>query len=288
MTTPRMYKDIPVPFFFREETADAFRVMAIRENDVFLSSLTKGGTTWVSKILYLLLHGINDEGQDAVAARVEAGGSWPIGSQGQVYPEALPLQRLQPPYPTEGAEAMRFKAFGPDGFEDLINQSEPRLFSTHLFGNFLPEQLLTQDGGKGRLVIVLRNLKDVMASLHFFRGEPKDGWLGNEFGPGSFHRFIADPCPNAYGSNFLWIKEMDKLFQQLRPSGRVIVLYYEALIRALPSEIDRLADFLGIRLTPAKKRVVINGVSFEAMLTGTGASKISQKVTLRKVRYYFD
>ena len=45
-----------------------------------------------------------------------------------------------------------------------------------------PAQALLKEGGKGRLVIVLRNLKDVLTSLHFFRGEAKDGWHGNEHG----------------------------------------------------------------------------------------------------------
>ena len=64
----------------------------------------------------------------------------------------------------------------------------------------LPAEL-ARAGGSGRLVIVLRNLKDVLTALHFSGGEPKDGWLGNEHGPGSLARFI---CPNAYGSAFEW------------------------------------------------------------------------------------
>lgn len=36
--------------------------------------------------------------------------------------------------------------------------------------------------GTGRLIVCLRNPKDVLTSLHFFRGEAKDGWRGNEHG----------------------------------------------------------------------------------------------------------
>jgi len=73
----------------------------------------------------------------------------------------------------------------------------------------LPKSLIT-NGGKGKLIVVLRNLKDIITSLHFFRGEAKDGWMGNEHGPGSFNRFLASEeggeCPNAYGSSIEWIK----------------------------------------------------------------------------------
>lgn len=77
---------------------------------------------------------------------------------------------------------------------------------------FLPEQLKQ----KGRFVYVTRNPKaaphtltstqpgtcgtsrvlsvitgqDCLNSLHYFRGEAKDGWSGNEHGPGSMPRFL--------------------------------------------------------------------------------------------------
>ena len=39
-----------------------------------------------------------------------------------------------------------------------------------------------EPAGTGRLIVCLRNPKDVLTSLHFFRGEAKDGWRGNEHG----------------------------------------------------------------------------------------------------------
>ena len=60
-------------------------------------------------------------------------------------------------------------------------------------------------------MLVLRNVKDILASLHFFNGEAKDGWHGNEHGPGSLARYIAADCPNAYGSAFDVIVAFDKL-----------------------------------------------------------------------------
>ena len=36
---------------------------------------------------------------------------------------------------------------------------------------------------KGHLIVVVRNLKDELVSLHYFRGVPEDGWYGNEQGP---------------------------------------------------------------------------------------------------------
>ena len=116
-------------------------------------------------------------------------------------------------------------------------QPAPRLFSTHLFGDMLPAKLLAPDG-TGRLVLVLRNLKDVLVSLHFFNGEAKDGWLGNEHGPGSLARFLHDDCPNAYGSAFQVVKAMDALAARLQDLD--IIRLEAGIERREPAQWDEL------------------------------------------------
>jgi len=64
----------------------------------------------------------------------------------------------------------------------LLAQPTPRLFSTHLYGDWLPDRLTDPNHGTGKLIFVVRNTKDMLASLHFFRGEATDGWYGNEHG----------------------------------------------------------------------------------------------------------
>jgi len=259
---------MPVPFFFQEQTAEAFVQMEMRENDVIMSSLAKGGTTWVHKILHCLLHGVD-----------EAGNKLPpvgIGATSQVYPDALVMERGAPcnPKTPPQADKMRKQFFGEWGFQDdMLGQPAPRLISTHLYGDNLPAGLVAPDG-KGRLVIVLRNLKDTLASLHFFRGEPKDGWLGNEHGPGSLARFLDPDCPNAYGSCFDLVMASGATAEALAASGRVLVVYYEDLIRHLPSQVERLAAFLQVPCPAAKRDAVVETVSFSAMKQQGGLANV--------------
>ena len=206
MPTGRRHKNVPVPFFFQPDTADTFATLEPVADDVFLASMPKGGTTWTHKIIHLLLHGLDDDGQPVP----EAASS--IGAKGQVYPEALPLEPVTGEAEPGSPEAMRRGFMGTWHYNDLLTQTAPRLFSTHLFGKMLPSGLLAPTGS-GKLVVVLRNVKDVLSSLHFFRGEAKDGWLGNEHGPGSLERFLHPDCPNAYGSVFTWMNEMDAVVQ---------------------------------------------------------------------------
>lgn len=247
-----------VPPFFHAESAEAFHMLETEPTDVVLSSLVKGGTTWCHTLLWSLLHRFDETGSS-----IEGG----VGGMGQVYPDALPLVRPTQP-PIDPAEAFRRNVFGDGCFDDLCRQKPPRLFSTHLAGEMLPARLVAPDG-HGRLIIMLRNLKDVLVSTHFFRGEPKDGWLGNEHGAGSLSRFLDVHCPNAYGSCFDWVKVMDRIHRTLKPTGRVHVIYFEHLKLEPQAEISKLADFLGIHLTAQKLNAVVGSISFDAMRRGS-------------------
>jgi putative glutathione S-transferase len=293
----RKYKGISVPFFFQDESADAFRSMSMKSDDIILSSLAKGGTTWVHKILHSLLHVYDDAGNIIPGSDdSDSSTSSRINASGQVYPDALPLNRTQQKRLLEEDDfTAKFskKHFGDFTLDDLFAQPSPRLFSTHAFGKeMLPAELLGTDEkeGKGRLIIVLRNLKDVMCSLHFFNGEAKDGWLGNEHGPGSFHRFIADDCPNAYGSCFDWTAGQDQVVSYLQEQAaksklyskqRVLVIYFEAMKADLPAQMDRINTFLDLpALTPAKRMAIAEACGFKAMKGGT-AGKLTN-VIMRK------
>ena len=51
-------------------------------------------------------------------------------------------------------------------------------------------------------------------------------------------------------------------------------VYYEDLVRCLPAQVDRLASFLGLLLTPAKRAAVLRGVSFDTMKSGGGMASM--------------
>jgi len=262
-----------------------------------LSYFFNSSTTWVHKILHSLLHVYDDDGNVIPGSNDEKS----IGAGGQVYPDALPLNRQEMAKSLEKDDAstkMVKQTFGNFTFEELCQQPTPRLISTHLFGmDLLPKELLgseesketnDKDDGMGRLIIVLRNLKDALCSLHFFYGEAKDGWLGNSLGPGSFNRFVSDECPNAFGSSFDWISEQQKVINFLQNKvaanagkNRVLVVYYEAMKANLPAQIDRINSFLDLKpLTTQKKMSVAQACGFNAMKTGS-AGKMAN-IIMRK------
>jgi hypothetical protein len=177
--------------------------------------------------------------------------------------------------------------------DDLINQPSPRLFSSHIFGKeLLPKQLFdgwTDDDdtavssvsnghdnrkqgnkGKGRLIVVVRNLKDSLVSLHHFMGVPKDGWLGNEHGPGSFSRWLDDDSPNAYGNAFQWVKKSAEAVDAIGDK-RALVIHYEALKTNFDVELKRINKFLGLEeLTETKALAIRQECSADNMKSKDG------------------
>ncbi|KAL3778182.1 hypothetical protein ACHAW5_004029 [Stephanodiscus triporus] len=194
------------------------------------------------------------------------------GRLGQTYPESTYPTRIEKANDEygiydrvpNGADVVD-KMFGDYVWEDLVGMPRPRLFVSHLFGRaYLPSMLFDDDDdagdaddgggggsrtrrrGKGRLIVLLRNLKDTMISLHNFRGTPLDGMHGNEHGPGSFRRFVdVGACPNSYGSAFRWIAESANALDEIGPD-RSLVVYYEDLVLDFRGEVRRICDFLGL------------------------------------------
>jgi glutathionyl-hydroquinone reductase len=293
-SVPKLVRDgVAMPMWFRDDTVQLYRDLDLRDDDIILSSGVKMGTTWVTKILNSLLYDFDDDGKTTSAYMDD---SFP-NRLGQTYPDALfPSREVEKhEMATKDEEFVkRMKMlktnFGDFVFDDLLNQPSPRLFSSHLSGkNLLPKKLFDgwKDGGdngdtngdnggainkgKGRLIVVIRNLKDTLVSLHHFRGVPKDGWYGNEHGPGSFARAIdLENCPNAFGNSFLWVKRSAEAVDAIGPE-RALVLQYEELKLDFDTQLERINDFLGLpKLTEAKAMAVAMECAAKSMKEKTG------------------
>jgi len=259
------------------------------------------GTTWLTNLLVSLLYEYDDDGNlipEAVANR----GKIP-GRLGQTYPEGMYATREEKERDELGIYARVPEGgkkcdavFGDFVWEDLLKMPRPRMFVTHLFGRkYLPRGLFDEDNndvgisgtvagntkrkGKGRLIVMVRNLKDSMCSLHNFRGTPMDGWLGNEHGPGLFRRWLMlDDCPNSMGSAFYWVRENCLAVENIGIE-RALVVHYEGLILNFGAQLKRINAFLGLPdLTEAKLHAIAKACSFKSMET----SQLRTRANCRK------
>jgi len=263
-------------------------------------------TTWVTKILNSLLHDFDEDGNISEGYMDE---KLP-NRMGQTYPEAMPPTReIERQEMEEGKGEMREKtkkAFGNFTMDELISQPSPRLFSSHLFGEkLLPKKLFDVSGdekgkrlvvdsdnirnGRGRLIVVVRNLKDTLVSLHHFRGVPKDGWYGNEHGPGSFQRWVdLENCGNSFGNAFDWVKMSADAIDAVGPE-RSLVIYYESLKLNFDAQLQRINDFLGLpKLSDAKARAVCKACSADSMKTRGRFKQMIRKGVIGDHSNYLD
>ena len=284
--TKKTEGDTPVPWWFNPSTAKLFhKHLSVEEDDIIVSSGVKMGTTWLTNLLACLLYEYDDYG-NLIPQEVENRHKIP-GRMGQTYPDALYPNREEQDKDRyniykrmpEGSTTLA-RLFGGYVYEDVLNQPRPRMIVTHMFGQrYLPKGLFDECDhkgnsssnakrrmGKGRLIVVARNLKDTLVSLHNFRGTAMDGWFGNEHGPGSYNRsLMLEDCPNALGSSFYWVRENAKAVKSIG-SERALVVYYESLILNFDAQLQRINTFLGLpTLTKAKANAVKKACSFESM-----------------------
>jgi hypothetical protein len=242
------YRGVTVPARFNPHAARAFATLEMRPNDVILATHPRCGTTWVHKVIHSLLH----------VDVIDASGRLAIGTGGantfgQAYPEFLPAKSLF------DAQGMWMKLLEPPS-------GASRLFTTHSRAEWLPAHLQKT----GKLVLVLRNPKDVLVSSHHFTVSRYDGCglSDAEQMAASCEAFLAEGAANElpYGSYMEHLRAMGALCASPAMSGRVHLVYYERMHEDPLAEIGRLADFLGVRsLTMEQLHAVCSATSFERM-----------------------
>eukprot|EP00416_Gambierdiscus_australes_P018159 CAMPEP_0171072698 /NCGR_PEP_ID=MMETSP0766_2-20121228/11023_1 /TAXON_ID=439317 /ORGANISM="Gambierdiscus australes, Strain CAWD 149" /LENGTH=350 /DNA_ID=CAMNT_0011529307 /DNA_START=38 /DNA_END=1090 /DNA_ORIENTATION=- len=241
------------------DSAIAFRDMEVLDDDVLVCSYPKAGTSWIHSIVTALLR-TDADGQPLPVLDNET------GAQGQLYPDAVPLERPR--------RARRQYGFA--SFRALREQPVPRLFSTHMREGMLPAGL----SERGKLVYMMRNPKDTLTSLHFFLKKvagvsanklakvlAEEDWFGSgDNETGSYNRFNVWPEERSSwwcGSYYAHVLAMDALVRSLGKRARV--MYYERLHENLPGEIRGLGDFLGVPMSDAKVKAVMERTSSAAM-----------------------
>merc|ERR1711933_199238 len=100
----------------------------------------------------------------------------------------------------------------------------------------------------------------------------KDGWTGNDHGPGSLERYLTGV--NAYGSFFDHVGDMSA-FIKGPCAGRAIVVYYEELKTNFVDVVHRLADFLAVPLPDAKLQSLCKMTAFESMQSGSSGKGVA-------------
>jgi len=206
---------------------------APRPGDIFVCTPPKCGTTWTQTIVASLL--------------------WPDG------PAPGPVLEISP--------WIEFEAFPVEVvLARLEEQTHRRFIKTHTPADGIPFF------ADARYIFVGRDGRDAFMSLcnHLerFKDEvreglnlraaadgvpPMPGWDGDVHG--FFARWLAEP----------WLLEHVASFWARREDPRVLLVHFNDLKADLAGEMQRIADFLGVRVPPARWPAVVERCTFEAM-----------------------
>ncbi|KAH8293532.1 hypothetical protein KR054_001367 [Drosophila jambulina] len=217
------------------ELGESIRSLPVFEDDVWMVSYPRTGSTWAQEMVWLLGHKL-----DYVAAE-------------QDLRLRSPLIELSALFSTDHHEAVA-QTFG--NTVDLVrNLPRPRFARSHLSWQLLPEEFETV---KPRIVYTARNPKDLCVSyyhycklLHGINGDFEqfvDLFLEGHTPMGSYWKHVLPFWKRSQGENVLFIK-------------------YEDMIKDLPRVVRRCARFLGVEnlLTAASQQQLCEHLTFDKM-----------------------
>jgi len=203
---------------------DTIRQLEVREDDIFILSYPKCGTTLTLQLAWLVSH--QADVQTAASSR---------GSR-CAFLEAPAIIGMSD-----------WEAY----YTDMDSVPSPRVFNSHLRLDMLPRDML-----RGKVVVVVRDVKDCVVSYyhhnrllkcHNYKGDFNKFRSLFQFGLlpyGSYSQMLGNLC-------------------QIRTHPNVKMLRYEDLVTDTMGNIRDMATFLGYSLTKEQEEMVAEFVQFD-------------------------
>ncbi|XP_077999212.1 sulfotransferase 1B1-like [Glandiceps talaboti] len=267
------------PGYVRQDVTDAVRNFECRDDDVFIVTYPKSGTTWAIEIVSLILNNADTEYNVSMAqmARVPILELWMDFVQ-RAKTFVLPFIRFTDWFiPKSILYYLQIwpkeaEVLASDGIECLNTRPSPRVVKSHLPYRFFPKQAMTK---KSRIVYVARNPKDTLVSYYYFH---INNWYHGFYDkPWSEFYKMAMKKQLPYGDWFdhvlAWEKQADR--------DNVCFLKYEDMKKDPRKTIKDLAAFLDKTLSEETVDKILDFCSFENM-------KKNDSVNMEKFFLIFD
>ncbi|XP_073836572.1 sulfotransferase 1E1-like [Musca autumnalis] len=201
--------------------------MEVREDDIFVVTFIKCGTTWMQEAVWLLMNNLDYE-------RCKVVHVW----------ERSPF-----------LDNHGFNVGAPNAIEFCKTAPSPRVIKTHMPANLLPLGIWRKNV---KIIYVARNCKDVIVSAYHFT-KNLGSWNGD-----NLEDFAMDFMNNKIMYTCFWSHIVD--FWKMREESFMFFTTYEEMQRNLPGVLRKLCDFLERpQLTATEMENMLNHLSFENM-----------------------
>ncbi|KAL1803568.1 hypothetical protein ACET3Z_032215 [Daucus carota] len=210
-----------------------------RENDIFLVTSPKSGTTWLKAILFAL---VNREAH-------------------------LPQDPHHPLLSKTPHQLVPFLEFlHPSEYDSLCNSSDSssRIFATHISLGTLPKAITGDSGSLNcKIVYLCRDIKDTFVSLFHFGNNKKTSPISLEDAFNLYCKGISSAGP-------IWDQILGYWKESQKNQHKVLFMRYEEMKDEPYLQLRRLANFLGIPFSQEEESSglvdqIISICSFESM-----------------------
>ncbi|XP_077988512.1 sulfotransferase 1B1-like [Glandiceps talaboti] len=240
-TDTHIYDGVKFPWTCMPATLDCLRDFEVREDDVYLVTYPKAGTTWLQELVSLICNHGNPN--DVIDIPLDV---------------RVPHLEITVPMDREG------KMTAPPAYLNIKTMESPRLIKTHLPKNLLPRQLHEK---RPKIIYLARNPKDLAVSFfHFYKINP---FLKTY---NAWETFLMDFMKGdvIYGK---WSDHALSWWKN-RQDENVLFLKYEDMKRDLSTAVVQISEFLGEALDTSAVRRVVDHCSFESMKKNPMATKV--------------
>lgn len=215
--------------------------MEIRDDDVWVCSFPKTGTTWCQEMTWCIGNNVDLEGaKQLLVERFPYLERTPLVDFDTVMQEQPDLNL--PMYETDSIT--------------LINElKSPRFIKTHLPYKLLPKKL-RDHSTKAKILYITRNPKDTCLSYYHY-SRLFDGYNGN----------FDDFCRLFISDSLAFSPYFDHIigYWEQKNYPKILLLKYEDMKQDLCKQIRRTAQFLGKELTDDQVLVLEDHLSFKSM-----------------------
>ncbi|KAL5235519.1 hypothetical protein ACI65C_002929 [Semiaphis heraclei] len=215
--------------------------MDIRDDDIWVCSYPKSGTTWTQEMTWCIANDLDFEGAK------------------QYLPERFPYLELSPLFDYEKVlpekPDLKLPLYMSDSIKFINELKSPRFIKTHLPYKLLPKKLRDQST-KAKIIYVARNPKDTCLS-YFHHCCLLRGYIGN----------FEDFCKLFTSDSLRYSPFFDHIlgYWDQKDHSRLLFLKYEEMKQDLRAVIRRTAKFLGKDLHDDQILVLEDHLSFESM-----------------------
>ncbi|XP_046590004.1 luciferin sulfotransferase [Neodiprion lecontei] len=224
-----------------EKLADAIENFQVRDDDVWVCSFPKTGTTWSQEMVWCIANDLDYE-----RAKVPLTDRFPyfdISAHGDF------------PAMVEANPGIQVPSQLVDSFNYTANVPSPRFIKTHLPFNLLPRQLRTGEK-RPKIIYIVRNVKDTCISYYHFMRILEDL-------QGSFEDWCNLFLNDAVMYGPFWKHALG--YWKKRIDENLLFLKYEDMKKDLPRVIKKTATFLEKNLTTDQLSSLTEHLSFENM-----------------------